>query len=1162
MQAIDFVVRTPTGRASRGQLNQADGKLVVSTDGYSDISLNIGRDDVHAYSRSGNDLVIELEDGREIIIEGLFDGNGGQSARLYFSEGGQIEEISFSESWGRTNHAHVGTAESVDGLVFEGGSVSNVEVAGSTGYEASASTSGSASAGLNTNTVTTWELNEGALLGGLLGVGALGLVGASGGGGGGGGDAETAPAAVSDDIRITTVAGGTDAVVNAGEMAAGPSISGVTEADTLVTVTVDGVVATTTSDANGNWTVTYNSFDLPAGEYTANVVATATGASGATLTATSTMEVDTITNVGINTSTIEGDGIVLASEAADGVNLTGNGQAGANVVVTLNGASQSTIVASDGTWTVNFSPANVADINDQMVVVSAEATDEHGNIASTTQTVRVDTVIDVAFDDMQIGDNVINTTEAQSPVTFTGTTNPGNHVIVDLNGVLHDATVASNGSWTVEFQPSQLPAAPTSITLIATATDALGNSTTDTHNVSMDSAGFVHISSDVVEMDNIVNDVESQDGVTITGTTLPGSTVIVDFHSFTGEADVDLNGNWTIDIPAANIDAGTYSVDVTATATSATGNISTDTSVVNVDTLVDALSLDPITGDNVINLVEYNGGVVASGVVEAGSTVNVTIHETTKVATVNADGTWTVTFDAGDFPSADYTAQVTVDATDAAGNTRSVTQTVLVDTVGYNLTLNPIDLGGDGVINGAEAEAGLTFGGTTVPGGEVTVEFNGTTHTVIAGPDGVWTITLDADDIGDADGIVPLIITTVDDSGNITTVSQDVPVDTEVSNVAFPGSVIAVDGIVNSDEAGAPLVIQGTAEVGADVVINIAGTDYPVAVGPDGNWLLELPAGTFGPGDYEILLLATITDAAGNQVTQTTNLNVDTTVSNFAVTSTSMDGAAVLNSFVAQTGINLSGTVEPGSTVLVTFADTTKTATVNASGFWTVSFAGDEVPIGEYSTDAMIVATDSAGNSSTLTSNFIVDTAIPDAPELTAITEGLEGVRSIALPFSDDSFVINSLSEDGTTAEIPTTVLHDTFRNELLFNFGYDLPDGTDLIVELNDDAGNTSSTIFVLDDNSEIDMGSDAFADFSIGAVDLAFAQDSTLTITAEQLEGLAEFSDNLLIRGEAGDTVNATGAVQTSEVEVIDGQSYDIYTLGTNGAYMLIDQDIDVIT
>ncbi len=1164
MQAIDFVVRTGLGRVQRGQLEQADGQLVISANGNTDVSLNIGRDDVRAYSRKGNDLIIELDDGREIVIEGLFDGNGGQSTRLYFSEGGQIEEISFTESWGRTNHAHVNHADGVDGLVFDG-SMQSARVTGSTGFEASGSTgyqtSASASAGMNTQTVTTWELNEGALLGGLLGVGALGLLGAAAGGGGGGGGG--AAAALSEDIRITSVAGGTDNVVNASEMAASPSISGVTEPNTNVTVTVNGVPATTTSDANGNWTVTYNASDLPAGEYTATVVATATSSNGNTLTTSSTLNVDTVTTVGINHTTVEGDGVVLAAEAADGVNLTGNGEAGANVVITLNGVSQSTVVAADGTWTVNFSPASLDGINDQMVTVTADSTDVHGNIASSTQTIRVDTVIGVDFDNTQVGDNIINLAESQGPVTFTGTTEPGNQVVVDLNGVLNMATVSSNGTWTVDFQPSQLPAGSTAITLLATATDALGNSSTATHTVQMDTSGFVNISNATIEMDNIVNHVESQDGVVLTGTTLPGSSVIVDFGSYSGQASVDANGNWTFNVPASAIQSGEYIENVTATATSQTGNVSTDTSTVEIDTYVDPLTSAVVEGDDVISATEHADGVVVSGTVEAGSTVQVTMGGASGTAIVDGAGNWTYTFPSSSIPMGSYQTQLVVNATDGAGNVSSVTQQVQVDTTGPNVSVTPLSMGECDALNASEVANGVNVTGVSEANSAVSVMFNGVTHNTTSDASGNWTVFLSSSDLGSGTFMAPLVATATDAVGNSTQASTDLYIDTIVDAASVDLSAVATDGVVNGVEVGSVVVIGGMAEADSTVVVNVGGTDYTATVDPTGAWTADIPANSLAAGEYDTPVGVTVTDCNGNVATDSGMLSVDTFVNALSITSTSMDGQSVLNAYYAQTGVNLSGVVEPGSTVMVTLEGTTKAATVNPNGSWSVVFSGAEIPIGEYTTTADIVATDAAGNTASTTTDFTFDTSSPEAPQLVAITEGTGGWRSVALPYEDADWSVHSVSDDGSSAsQVGLSEMHDTFRNELMLNFHSDVPDGTDLIIQAADDAGNQVSTLVIGEDNTQVDLTSAAYTNFDIEAIDLSFAQDSNLTITPQQLEDLSGLSNSLLVRGETGDSVTAVGAVATNQTEVHDGQVYDVYTLGTNGAYLVIDQEVDVIT
>ena len=48
------------------------------------------------------------------------------------------------------------------------------------------------------------------------------------------------------------------------------------------------------------------------------------------------------------------------------------------------------------------------------------------------------------------------------------------------------------------------------------------------------------------------------------------------------------------------------------------------------------------------------------------------------------------------------------------------------------------------------------------------------------------------------------------------------------------------------------------------------------------------------------------------------------------------------------------------------------------------------------------------------------------------------------------------------------------------------------------------------------------------------------------------------MAIRGGADDHVNLTGAVNTGHAQTINGESYHLYTLGSSGASVLIDDDI----
>jgi len=78
-----------------------------------------------------------------------------------------------------------------------------------------------------------------------------------------------------------------------------------------------------------------------------------------------------------------------------------------------------------------------------------------------------------------------------------------------------------------------------------------------------------------------------------------------------------------------------------------------------------------------------------------------------------------------------------------------------------------------------------------------------------------------------------------------------------------------------------------------------------------------------------------------------------------------------------------------------------------------------------------------------------------------------------------------------------------------------------------------------------------------SIENIDLTGNGDNTLTLGIGDLLDLSETTNELVIFGDSGDTVNATGSfTDTGEDRVIDGQLFDVYVDGN--ATLIIDQDV----
>ncbi len=661
-----------------------------------------------------------------------------------------------------------------------------------------------------------------------------------------------------------------------------PALTGtVNDPTATVVVNVDGVDYPAVNNGDGTWTLADNT--LPAltdGPHTITV--TATDAAG---------------NVGTDTAVVTVDTTAPNAPVLDPINatdpITGTAEAGSTVTVSFPDGTTATVVAGpDGTWSV----PNPGDLTDGQTV-TATATDPAGNTSLPgTGTVSADiTAPVVLLDDVLTNDS--------TPV-LTGTVNdPSATVVVNVDGTDYPAVNNGDGTWTLA--DNTLPAltdGPHTITV--TATDAAGNVGTDTAVVTVDTTA---------PNAPVLDPINATDP--ITGTAEAGSTVTVSFPDGTTATVVaGPDGTWSVPNPGDLTDGQT----VTATATDPAGNTSLPgTGTVSADITAPVVALDDV-------LTNDSTPVLTGTVNDPTATVVVNVDGVDYPAVNNGDGTWTLADNT--LPAlTDGPHTITVTATDAAGNVGTDTAVVTVDTTAPNApVLDPIN-----------ATDPIT--GTAEAGSTVTVSFpDGTTATVVAGPDGTWSVP----NPGDLTDGQTVTATATDPAGNTSlpgtgTVSADIT-----------APVVALDDVLTNDST--PVLTGTVNDPSATVVVNVDGVDYPAVNNGDGTWTLAdntLPALTDGPHTITV----TATDAAGNVGTDTAVVTVDTTAPN----------APVLDPINATDPIT--GTAEAGSTVTVSFPDgTTATVVAGPDGTWSVPNPGDL-------TDGQTVtatATDPAGNTS------------------------------------------------------------------------------------------------------------------------------------------------------------------------------------------------------
>ena len=765
--------------------------------------------------------------------------------------------------------------------------------------------------------------------------------------------------------------------------------------------------------------------------------------------------------------------IVNEEDHADGVEIDGVGTAGAEVAVTVDGVTEVTTVAEDGTWGVVFAPEDVAE-GEYTTDVSVTITNDGGS-TTVTDTLVVDTVIGADITQSGGSDGVINAAEYDGGVTLTGAVTGGDSIVVTIDGVDYDAVV-SGSSWSLDVDPAVLGEGEYSADIVVTATDAAGNSFSTSGTVVVDT--LIGVSSDAVGgADGVINAVDFGSGVTLTGAVTGNDAVTVTIGGQSFEAvvtydDVANVGTWTLSVPTSVLGEGEYTENVVVTTTDAAGNTASASMVVEVDTLIGVDVAAAGGADGTINAAEFGSGVVLNGAVTGNDAVTVTINGQDFNAVVSYDevtnvGTWTLAVPTAVLGEGEYTENVTVTTTDAAGNSASASMTVVVDTL-IGVDSNATG-GADGVINGVE------FGDGVVLSGGVT------------GNDAV-VVTIDGQDFN-------------------AVVSYD-----EVSNV--------------------------------------------------GTWTLAVPTAVLGEGEYTQNVTVTTTDAAGNVASTVNAVEVDTFVNELETTAV-VAGDDVVNGAELEAGLTLGGTVEGNSTVVVTFAhpdgNIVRDATVDASGNWSVSYAGGEVPSGDYTANITISATDEHGNVDSITDTFRVDTVAPDAPHVEAVTITDAGVRSIEVQSTDDDYTVNEINGAGDVAQLSDQDGGFDLGDVDLYRFDPELSDGSHLIVNETDASGNSNATYVVLEESGTDTVSLAGLDGFDVGAIDLSFATDSELTLDLSTLEGLSDNDNNLVIHGGAGDSVDLTGATNTGQSETIEGKSYDLYTTGDD-AQIFIDEDINV--
>ncbi|EAR7738838.1 Ig-like domain repeat protein [Salmonella enterica] len=810
-----------------------------------------------------------------------------------------------------------------------------------------------------------------------------------------------------------------------------------------VNILIDGkTIGVTTADADGNWT-----FDISRNlaDNVYKITVESIDPLGRTASVDYQLTIDSFTPIPTvmlhdsADSGVKGDTITKINTPL----FTGMAEANAKVSIYVDGVlSGEAIAGDDGVWNFQFTTT----LSDGSHDVTVKVEDIAGNTASSsaynfqivtqTQKPTIELVNDTGVDNT---DHIIN---EKSPA-LTGTAAPYSTVKLYIDGALF-AEVRTNkdGVWEYTLKPDQgLVDGDHKIT--ASVEDIAGNiAHSDPFLISVDTAISIPIVSLSPDSDSGISD----DNLTnIVKPTLHLKDIDPDIISVQvwdaasdtqiGVATQQPDGSWAYTF-TSDLTEGLHQVyvkieDIAGNkANSAVLDFTIDTTIST--PVISLLSKDDtgVTGDNLTNI--NKPGFAISGVdVDAHRVVVQVMHNgvSEEIELSHHNGSWLFT-PGNTWADGSYTLTVKVE--DKAGNiSHSAPLTVVIDT---QIAIDGVELVNDSGVKGDNmTNDDRPHFRVTVPTdvNEVRLSIDGGNLWVKATPGvaGSWEYIWPTDL---ADGQYTLTVEATDNAGNTVTKTIDFAVDTTLSVPVIvldsaDDTGVQGDNMTNRTQPTFNLQHIDDDVVRVTVSVEHGGvtTTFDAAKGASG-WTFTPPA-SWADGDYT--LSVSVEDAAGNTShSAPLTVRVDTQIA--------IDSIELVN----DSGIpndNLTNNVRPHFRVTVP-ADVNEvrlsiddgktwvTAAQNTAGAWEYIWP-DDVTDGSHT--VTVEATDEAGNKTTQTLDFTIDTtlSVPTLSLDSADDSGIAGdnITNVKTP----GFTLDNIDTD--VSRVMVEVMHNGIKQEV-----------------------------------------------------------------------------------------------------------------------------------
>ena len=995
-------------------------------------------------------------------------------------------------------------------------------------------------------------------------------------------------------------------------------------------VAVSGATQTNVSGSTYTFTKTYSYGNYSFGSSTDTVTVTATDAAGNSSTDSLTISITKSDNQSpsINSFSVNDSSMSLSTSSQTQTAIfTAN--VGDNVginSITVSGATQVSVSGSIYTFhkTYNYNDYSFGSSTD---VVTLTVSDAAGNSSTDSETITI-----VKADDQNPVINSFTTSDGSFQLSTSSPTKTITYSVnatdnrgissVSVSGATFIGTSGSARTFSRSFNYSDYNFGSNTQTITVTATDIGGNTATDT---------ITHTITKVDNENPTVGAISTNaSGNAITLTT--ASTSVTVRYTVVATDNRGVNSvTWEGSDTSTLVDGNSYSYDktynysdytVNSTSTDtvsvvvadAAGNVSNKSVNLSIQTIdTQNPSINSFTSNKSSNIVHLYSSSQTNTVtfsVSASDNVSVTsvsLPGTSAGAVSGNTHTFTKTYVYTDFNYGDTSDSLTVTVSDAAGNTATSTINMTVrkiDNISPTIGAFTADDTSVSLVTSSQTQTVSLLVTTTDNVAISTVSIPGTSDTGSSGNNYNFSKTYSYSDYSFGSHTDTLDLTVTDTAGNTATQSKTITIvkadNANPSIVSFVADDTTVSLLTSSQSQTVTFTVVATDNVGISSV-SIPGATSAGSSGNNYSFTKTYNYADFSFGSSTDTLTATVTDAAGNNVTDDITINIsksddqNPTISNFSADTTTV---ALLTSAQSKT-VTISATITDNVGVSsISLPGTTSSNSGNNYTF-TKTYQYNNFSFGSDTDTLTLTVADAAGNTSTESVTINISKSDDQNPTVSDIGTSLPADLTVDLSTSSqtqtvtfaitttDNVGVNSVTWEGNQSSSSSGNNVYNFQKTYRYSdYGVGSTNSDTISVVVADAAGNSTTksiTISIVTEDDQDPVISSLTSNKASNIVSLlTSAQSNTVTFTVTATDNvsvstvtltgatLASTSGNNFIFtkaysyadfsfGDTFDTLTATatdgvGNTTTSSIQMVirksDDQSPTISSFSANDA------------